>query len=57
MMFADEKPDFALLPDSAALGFKGAMLDTRDKSSWPPSSRISRSCSLTISARSAARST
>ena len=31
MMFADEKPDFALLAKLAALGFKGAMLDTRDK--------------------------
>jgi (5-formylfuran-3-yl)methyl phosphate synthase len=31
MMFADEKPDFALLAKVAALGFKGAMLDTRDK--------------------------
>jgi dihydroneopterin aldolase len=31
MMFADEEPDFALLPKLAALGFKGAMLDTRDK--------------------------
>ncbi len=31
MMFADEKPDFALLPKLSALGFKGAMLDTRDK--------------------------
>ncbi len=32
ILFADEEPDFALLPDLAALGFKGAMLDTRDKS-------------------------
>ena len=31
MMFADEKPDFALLAKLAELGFKGAMLDTRDK--------------------------
>ncbi len=31
MMFADEKPDFTLLAKLAALGFKGAMLDTRDK--------------------------
>jgi (5-formylfuran-3-yl)methyl phosphate synthase len=31
MMFADEQPDFALLPTLSALGFKGAMLDTRDK--------------------------
>jgi (5-formylfuran-3-yl)methyl phosphate synthase len=31
MMFADEKPDFALLDKLSALGFKGAMLDTRDK--------------------------
>ncbi len=31
VMFADEKPDFALLPRLAELGFKGAMLDTRDK--------------------------
>jgi (5-formylfuran-3-yl)methyl phosphate synthase len=31
MMFADEKPDVALLTKLAALGFKGAMLDTRDK--------------------------
>jgi len=31
IMFADEEPDFALLPDLAALGFKGAMLDTRNK--------------------------
>jgi (5-formylfuran-3-yl)methyl phosphate synthase len=31
MMFADEKPDFALLPKLEKLGFKGAMLDTRDK--------------------------
>ncbi len=32
MMFADEKPNFALLDKLSALGFKGAMLDTRDKS-------------------------
>ena len=32
MMFADEKPDFDLLAQLSALGFKGAMLDTRDKS-------------------------
>ncbi len=32
MLFADDEPDFALLPQLAALGFKGAMLDTRDKS-------------------------
>jgi (5-formylfuran-3-yl)methyl phosphate synthase len=32
MMFADQEPDFALLARLAALGFKGAMLDTRDKS-------------------------
>jgi dihydroneopterin aldolase len=31
MMFADEEPDFALLAKFAALGFRGAMLDTRDK--------------------------
>jgi (5-formylfuran-3-yl)methyl phosphate synthase len=31
MLFADEKPDFALLHRLAALGFKGAMLDTHDK--------------------------
>ena len=31
MMFADEAPDFALLARLSALGFKGAMLDTRDK--------------------------
>jgi dihydroneopterin aldolase len=31
MIFADEAPDFALLAKLAALGFKGAMLDTRDK--------------------------
>jgi dihydroneopterin aldolase len=31
MMFADERPDFALLAKLSALGFKGAMLDTRDK--------------------------
>jgi (5-formylfuran-3-yl)methyl phosphate synthase len=31
MMFADQEPDFALLAKLAALGFKGAMLDTRDK--------------------------
>src|SRR4029077_14069876 len=31
MMFADEKPDFALLAKLGDLGFKGAMLDTRDK--------------------------
>jgi (5-formylfuran-3-yl)methyl phosphate synthase len=31
MMFADENPDFALLGKLSALGFKGAMLDTRDK--------------------------
>ena len=31
MMFADEKPDFALLAKLTKLGFKGAMLDTRDK--------------------------
>ena len=32
MMFADENPDFALLAKLSALGFKGAILDTRDKS-------------------------
>jgi dihydroneopterin aldolase len=32
ILFADDKPDFALLSDLARLGFKGAMLDTRDKS-------------------------
>jgi (5-formylfuran-3-yl)methyl phosphate synthase len=32
MMFADDAPDFALLAKLAGLGFKGAMLDTRDKS-------------------------
>ena len=31
MMFADEKPDFALLGKLGELRFKGAMLDTRDK--------------------------
>ncbi len=31
ILFADEEPDFACLPALAALGFKGAMLDTRDK--------------------------
>jgi dihydroneopterin aldolase len=31
MMFADETPDFALLAKLSALGFKGAMLDTQDK--------------------------
>ena len=31
MIFADQEPDFALLAKLAALGFKGAMLDTRDK--------------------------
>lgn len=31
ILFADDEPDFALLPDLATLGFKGAMLDTRDK--------------------------
>ena len=31
MMFADEAPDFELIPKFAALGFAGAMLDTRDK--------------------------
>ena len=31
MMFADEQPDFGLLAKLAALGFRGAMLDTRDK--------------------------
>jgi (5-formylfuran-3-yl)methyl phosphate synthase len=31
MMFADDAPDFALLAKLAGLGFKGAMLDTRDK--------------------------
>jgi len=31
VVFADEEPDFAVLPELAALGFKGAMLDTRDK--------------------------
>ncbi len=37
MMFADEKPDFALLAKLAELGFRGAMLDTRDKNSRPSS--------------------
>jgi (5-formylfuran-3-yl)methyl phosphate synthase len=32
MMFADQEPDFELLAKLSALGFKGAMLDTRDKS-------------------------
>ena len=31
MLFADEAPDFELLPQLAALGFVGAMLDTRRK--------------------------
>jgi (5-formylfuran-3-yl)methyl phosphate synthase len=31
MMFADEQPDFNLLGRLKELGFKGAMLDTRDK--------------------------
>jgi FolB domain-containing protein len=31
MIFADEKPDFALFGRLEKLGFKGAMLDTRDK--------------------------
>lgn len=31
MLFADRAPDFGLLPKLAALGFKGAMLDTGDK--------------------------
>lgn len=31
LMFADEAPDFGLLPRLAALGFSGAMLDTRAK--------------------------
>jgi FolB domain-containing protein len=31
MMFADVEPDFALLAKLAGLGFKGAMLDTGDK--------------------------
>ncbi len=31
VLFADEAPDFALLPRLKALGFKGAMLDTRRK--------------------------
>jgi (5-formylfuran-3-yl)methyl phosphate synthase len=31
ILFADEEPNFALFPDLAGLGFKGAMLDTRDK--------------------------
>jgi dihydroneopterin aldolase len=31
MIFADEEPDFALLAKLRELGFKGAMLDTRDK--------------------------
>jgi dihydroneopterin aldolase len=32
MLFADEAPDFEWLPRLKALGFTGAMLDTRDKS-------------------------
>lgn len=31
VLFADHEPSFALLADLAVLGFKGAMLDTRDK--------------------------
>jgi dihydroneopterin aldolase len=31
LMFADEAPDFDLIAQFAALGFAGAMLDTRDK--------------------------
>ena len=31
MIFADDAPDFELLPRLALLGFKGAMLDTKDK--------------------------
>jgi len=31
VLLADDEPDFALVPELAALGFKGAMLDTRDK--------------------------
>ena len=32
MLFADDEPEFALLPELAGCGFKGAMLDTRNKS-------------------------
>ena len=32
MLFADQAPDFEMLPELAALGFRGAMLDTWDKS-------------------------
>ncbi len=31
MLFADDEPDFDLIPDLAKLGFSGAMLDTRRK--------------------------
>lgn len=33
--FADRAPDFELLPELAAAGFAGAMLDTADKGSGP----------------------
>lgn len=32
VLFADQNPDFALLSDLASAGFRGAMLDTADKS-------------------------
>ncbi len=35
MLFADDEPDFAILPELASMGFRGAMLDTRDKSRGP----------------------
>ena len=47
MMFADEAPDFALLAKLAELGFKGAMLDTRDKNT-AVSPIISMSCGSRI---------
>lgn len=35
VFFGDQEPDFDLLPELAAFGFAGAMIDTADKSSGP----------------------
>ncbi len=55
MMFADEKPDFALLADFVSWASR-ARCSTRATRHVAGSSRTSRSCSSTNFARSAARS-
>ena len=40
VMFADQNPDFGLLPDLATAGFFGVMLDTADKASGSLTSHL-----------------